>query len=40
MRVAVAGATGNIGTLMGLIDFLRGRRIEKWDPIKTDAQTI
>jgi cellulose synthase/poly-beta-1,6-N-acetylglucosamine synthase-like glycosyltransferase len=28
---------GNYGTLLGLIDFLRGRRITKWEPVKTDA---
>ncbi len=27
---------GNYGTLLGLLDFLRGRRIGKWDPVKTD----
>lgn len=25
---------GNIGTLIGVIDFLRGKRIEKWVPVK------
>jgi len=27
---------GNYGTLLGLIDFLRGIKIEKWEPIKED----
>jgi cellulose synthase/poly-beta-1,6-N-acetylglucosamine synthase-like glycosyltransferase len=27
---------GNYGTLLGLIDFARGRKITKWDPKKTD----
>ncbi len=26
---------GNFGTLMGFIDFLLGRKIERWEPIKT-----
>lgn len=26
---------GNLGTLLGLMDFLLGKRIEKWEPIKT-----
>lgn len=28
---------GNYGTLLGLTDFLRGKRIEKWTPIKSDG---
>jgi cellulose synthase/poly-beta-1,6-N-acetylglucosamine synthase-like glycosyltransferase len=28
---------GNYGTLLGLADFVRGRQVAKWDPIKTDA---
>jgi hypothetical protein len=27
---------GNYGTLLGLIDFLRGKQITKWQPLKTD----
>lgn len=27
---------GNFGTLLGLIDFLRGKRIVKWEPSRTD----
>jgi hypothetical protein len=27
---------GNYGTLLGLMDFLMGRQITKWDPVKTD----
>jgi poly-beta-1,6-N-acetyl-D-glucosamine synthase len=27
---------GSYGTLLGLIDFLRGREIIKWEPLKTD----
>ncbi|MFW6414376.1 MAG: glycosyltransferase [Verrucomicrobiota bacterium] len=27
---------GNYGTLRGVIDFLRGRRIVKWNPVKPD----
>ena len=27
---------GNYGTLLGLIEFARGRKITKWDPKKTD----
>lgn len=27
---------GNLGSLMGLGDFLLGQRIEKWNPVKTD----
>jgi len=25
---------GNVGTALGLLDFLRGREAVKWDPIK------
>jgi hypothetical protein len=25
---------GNYGTLMGLLDFILGRKITKWEPIK------
>jgi biofilm PGA synthesis N-glycosyltransferase PgaC len=25
---------GNYGTLLGLVDFLKGRRVTKWDPVK------
>lgn len=28
---------GNFGTLLGLIDFLRGRRVVGWDPVKVDG---
>lgn len=28
---------GNLGMAMGLIDFLRGRRINKWTPLKSDT---
>jgi cellulose synthase/poly-beta-1,6-N-acetylglucosamine synthase-like glycosyltransferase len=28
---------GNYGTLLGLADFLRGRRVARWDPRKTDG---
>jgi biofilm PGA synthesis N-glycosyltransferase PgaC len=27
---------GNYGTLLGFIDFLKGKQITKWDPLKTD----
>ena len=27
---------GNYGTLLGLTDFLKGKRVEKWTPIKSD----
>ncbi len=27
---------GNYGTLLGLIDFLAGKKFTKWDPVKTD----
>jgi len=27
---------GNYGTFLGLLDFLSGKKITKWDPIKTD----
>jgi hypothetical protein len=27
---------GNYGTLLGLFDFLMGRQIVKWKPVKTD----
>ncbi|MHC4100187.1 MAG: glycosyltransferase [Planctomycetota bacterium] len=48
-RIASAGAirraasvpfyfcVGNYGTLLGLADFLRGRRVARWDPRKTDG---
>ncbi len=29
---------GNYGTLLGLADFLMGRRVTKWNPRKTDHQ--
>ena len=29
---------GQWGTLLGLIDFLTGRSVVKWDPVKTDAK--
>lgn len=29
---------GNYGTLLGLADFLVGRRVAKWDPNKTDVE--
>lgn len=32
--VAFYFCIGNYGTLVGLIDFLRGRKIEKWEPLK------
>lgn len=28
---------GNLGTLLGLIDFFQGKRYDKWSPVKTDA---
>ena len=28
---------GNYGTLLGLTDFLRGKRVEKWTPVKSDG---
>jgi cellulose synthase/poly-beta-1,6-N-acetylglucosamine synthase-like glycosyltransferase len=28
---------GNYGTLLGLADFVMGRRVARWDPRKTDA---
>jgi len=28
---------GQYGTLLGLVDFLRGRSVARWDPVKTDA---
>ncbi len=28
---------GNYGTLLGVIDFLRGKRITKWVPVKSDV---
>ncbi|MBU2552541.1 MAG: glycosyltransferase [Proteobacteria bacterium] len=28
---------GNIGTFLGLMDFLRGRQVVKWQPAKTDV---
>ncbi len=27
---------GNYGTLLGLIDFIRGKKVVKWEPLKTD----
>jgi len=32
--VAYYFCVGNLGTLLGLVDFLRGREAIKWDPIK------
>ena len=29
---------GNYGTLLGLFDFLIGRQIVKWTPVKTDKE--
>ena len=34
--VAYYFCVGNYGTLMGLIDFIMGRQIVKWEPLKTD----
>ena len=34
--VAYYFCVGNAGTLLGLADFLRGRKTVKWDPIKAD----
>ncbi|OGW47823.1 MAG: hypothetical protein A2Y66_02210 [Nitrospirae bacterium RBG_13_41_22] len=34
--VAYYFCVGNYGTLMGLIDFLMGRQIAKWEPLKVD----
>jgi len=28
-------SVGNLGTLLGFIDFLCGRKIEKWEPLKS-----
>ncbi len=28
---------GMLGTLLGLIDFLLGRQVERWDPVKSDS---
>src|SRR6185503_6107908 len=33
--VAYYFCVGNLGTLLGLADFLRGREAVKWDPVKT-----
>lgn len=30
---------GNLGTLLGLLDFLAGKRVVRWDPIKQDRLT-
>ena len=27
---------GNYGTLLGLIDLIKGKKIAKWEPLKTD----
>lgn len=35
--VAYYFCLGNYGTLLGLIDFLTGKRVAKWNPVKTDA---
>jgi hypothetical protein len=32
--VAYYFCVGNLGTLLGFLDFLRGREAIKWDPIK------
>lgn len=34
--VACYFCVGNFGTLLGLVDFLTGRKTTKWDPFKTD----
>lgn len=28
---------GNLGTLLGVVDFLRGRKVVQWNPVKEDA---
>ena len=35
--VAYYVALGQLGTLLGLIDFLTGRRVTRWEPLKTDV---
>lgn len=40
-RVAATGyyfCLGNYGTLMGVLDFVRGRTFTKWDPVKTGGE--
>lgn len=32
-------AVGQLGTLLGVVDFLRGRRVTRWEPIKSDGRT-
>jgi cellulose synthase/poly-beta-1,6-N-acetylglucosamine synthase-like glycosyltransferase len=34
--VAFLFCLGNLGTLLGLVDFLRGKRVAKWEPLKAD----
>lgn len=29
---------GNVGTFLGVLDFVRGRRYEKWKPLKSDSR--
>jgi cellulose synthase/poly-beta-1,6-N-acetylglucosamine synthase-like glycosyltransferase len=31
---------GQYGTLLGALDFLSGRRVAKWDPVKTDTTAV
>jgi cellulose synthase/poly-beta-1,6-N-acetylglucosamine synthase-like glycosyltransferase len=35
--IAYYFCVGNYGTLLGLLDFLSGRKVTKWEPVKTDA---
>ena len=30
-------AVGNLGTMLGVLDFLRGRKIDKWEPNKRES---
>ncbi len=40
LRKTAAGAfyfcIGNLGSFLGTVDFLSGKKIDKWDPVKTD----
>jgi len=35
--IAFYFCVGNIGSFLGVIDFLRGRRVVQWNPVKQDA---
>lgn len=37
--VVFYATVGQLGTFLGVLDFLRGRRVTRWDPMKSDGKT-